>query len=770
MTPDVPQKILSTNDQPRTVPRNPELAWINGYFSGNKGPWRFNGFGLSNDHKPYFNSLLHPESDFTRACVSVEWVAFAEIAQDMDMVYVPCGISSGLRAHEEIDEQNKSRPSPSQKVVTTYQAAEPLGADKHGAIIKRNRADNLDRASVVSRLHSDKMIIAPVIREGAVRELTRTGAFSHWQKYEEEDYMAFWYPVIDRCKGMMLDGDWNYSRNSIWEMMRGVLIQAGQVPSRPMADMEVFDLEDHPMSLLARTQKLTETLQYQLGKGFEAREAATALAQIFTLDEEIRAGTTPGKGVLLHKILKDRPSEELAAMDALKAKFKPVILSQCAHYMRVQDLPEEYRIAARAKPRGMAQNLMDSFQAFAQSISDHASKVLSVLATSALLAKLAENDYKPRRPFDSYERFFEKSAQAKIFEDDLYGNLSGWEKIALPFAIGATETGLYPAAKPMATMILSDLKRGEVGFHRAGAQSDMNEIAGVLGKNMREVISANAEAAEQLKVRLKTEEPGRIVVNCLSFLRIADTIGHFRKMEGAKRFIRSPGTSQPGPQMRLALQMKYLDRNVDRAVFQDGWAYSGDLVQLRVRARLIQAGLVKRPGGPQSPMHLFDAADPKLPKTLLEDIEVLSKEVRRAIEANTPETEQAVALARLIALHELIVDPLLQEVGIETSRELINHSIVDASLTCYDREAAKAICGEAKKLIMQKAALWMPHERMHLDIGEGEAADIKAAKLIQNYRMQDYIEARKALSGEDRLNKTRPSGGGLYVGKHGVIR
>jgi len=756
-------KILGTVAQ-ETEPasKNPELARINSYFDGGNAH-RFNGFGRRNDHDAYFDPKINPESDRTRACVSVEWVAFAEIAQDANMVYVPCGISSGLRAHELLDQQNRSHQTTGgDRAVTTYKAEEYLGPRRHvGMAMEPNKADNLRRARIVGRTQPDNMIIAPVVREGAVRELTRTGAFTRWQRYEEEDFMAFWYPAIDKCKGMVLDGDWNFSRNSIWEMMRGALIQSGEIPSRPGADMDVRDLEGNDVTLLTRAEKVTETLKYQLGKGFETREAATALAQIFTLDEEIRAGTIPVKGTSLHPVLKNRPPEELAAMDRLKTEIEPILLAHCAHYMRLDDLPAKYQDAAKAEPQELTKDQREAFSAFAEGISARSLDILSVKPSRKLMAKLAQSDPSPRREFDSHERFFEKRAQAMMFEDDLYSKLSEWERVALPFAIGATETGLYPTAKPMATMVFTDLKRGKEGFRRAQATGahDMNENAGALGRETAEVISINAQDAEALKAKLKTENPGKIVVNTPSFLRIADTIEHFRKIgvpeDGPHRFVAAPGASETSPQMRLALQMKYLDRNVDRAVFQEGWEHSNDLVQLRVRARLIQAGLVERPAGAQSALRVVSTADTATPETLLDDIKLLTKEVKRAADANVRAPEQAIALARLITLHELLVDPTLQRSGGKPTRELVNTLTADESLTCYNREEARAVSSEAKTLLTDKAALWMPRERLRAEPAADDDVDRVAAKEVQNRRMEDYIKAQDSQRGKKALATQR---------------
>jgi hypothetical protein len=763
--------------------KNPELDRIRRYFNREttEKASRFDGFGKRNDHTDYYDRSVHPESDRTRACVSVEWVAFSEIAQDADMVYVPCGISSGLRAHELLDQQNRAhRATGGEQAVTTYKAEEHLGPKRHhDMVMEPNKADNLRRARITGRTQPDKMIIAPVVREGAVRELTRTGAFSRWQRYEEEDFMAFWYPIIDKCKGMVLDGDWNYSRNSLWEMMRGTLIQAGQIPSRPKSDMDVRDLEGRPVTLQARAEKVVEMLKYQLGKGFEPREAATALAQIFTLDDDIRSGKIQDDS--LHEVLRHRPPAELRAMDSLKAEFKPILLNHCAQLMRLDDLPEEYRTAASAEPQPLPADTLEAFRAFAEGISARSLDILSVQPSRELMARLATSEPSPQRLFDSHERFFEKNAQAKMFEDDLYSKLSEWERLALPFAIGATETGLYPTGKPMATMIFTDLKRGMKGFIRAQAQDpkvhDMNEFAGAQGRDIADIISSNASDAEALKARLKAENPGQIVVNTPSFLRIADTIEHFRKVDRPEdrpnRFIAAPGPSETSPLMRLALQMKYLDRNVDRAVFQEGWEYSNDLVQLRVRARMIQAGLVERPAGSQSPLRVVSAADPATPETLLDDIKLLTREVKRAAAAGVHAPEQALALVRLITLHELLVDPTLQQSGGKQTRELVSTLTADESLTCYNRAEARTVIEEAKELLTDKdtgVAWWIPRERLEVKPSADDDDDKAAAKVVQNRRMDDYIKAQDSQRGGQALAKQRTVHDDVHVARRGAGR
>lgn len=769
---------LETNAAPAFS--NPEFRWISDYFKRLTKPDRYDGFGRSNDHSNlYFDHRIHPETRLTRACLTVQGTAFGEIAQDYDLIYVPCGISSGLDAHEALSRKNSNNRTADKAdeiADSTYKADETLGND-HPLIIARNKNGNLRRGRITGLMHPHAMVIPPVINEAGVRAL-KDQAFARGQRYEEEDCMALWFPAIDRCRYMVLDGDWNFSRNSIWEMMRGTLIQAGLVPSRPDADMDVLDLQGRPLSLLWRAEKMVETLQYQLGKGFDTREAATALAQMFAIHDDILSGALPLEGRKLHSILRNRPAEELRAMEALKEKFKPVVLDHCAQGMRLEDLPREYHDAAKQKPKPLSSAQQQIYRAFAKAISERKSEILSVRPSPEQLALLAKTHAPSQRQFDSYERFFEKRSQSALFEDNLYAKLPEWERLALPFAIGATEIALYPTAHPMATAVFTDLKRGAEGFRRAQeiGIDDMNEFAGAMGRETQEIIAHNLQAAEALKAKLKADEPGRVVVNTPSFLRIADAIERCRP-EG---FVAAEGPSETSPSARLALQMKYLDRNVDRAVFQDGWAHSNDLVQLRVRARLIQAGLIERPHGPQSPLKIFNMHDPNMPQTLLDDISELTQEVRRVAEAGVKAPEQALALARLVALHELLVEPSLSDSTHPVTRELIGSAQADETLTCYDRQIGDQLAQEAKQLLKKELLFFsekegdglIPFERLYAAPDPTDDADHARAKEVQNARMQEYIDAQRGLQGQDwqRVVRGSRTSGDVHVTQRGQTR
>jgi hypothetical protein len=572
---------------------------------------------------------------------------------------------------------------------------------------------------------------------------------------------------------MVLSGDWNYSRNSIWEAMRGVLVQAGLVSTRPDADMSVVDLSGKPLTLHDRAVAIADSLKYQVGKGFEPREAATALAQIFTIDGWLRSGhRADGASPTVHEVLRGRPPAELVAMDRLRAEFEPVIKNHLAGFLRPDDLPDNWQDAIAAtegKNAVVPAALQKKYKKFADSISAHAAEILSVATSPQTMIGAATRAHVQQRLYNSADGYFEKKSGAALFEDDLYARLPEWEQLALKFAIGGTETGMLPAATPFSTFIMADLKRGRRGFEAAQQNNvaDLADLAGKLGRGLARVTAENGAEAEGLKKSLQAEFPFKSIVNTISFLRIADAIEQGRKdydpAERTSRLIAAPGANETSSVMRLALMTKYIDRSADTAVFQEGWERSNDLVQLRLRARLIQAGLVPRPMGDQVGLPVYTyrtapngAAVGAQPETLLDDVSLLTTEVKRCVSAGTRAPEQALALARMLALHDMIADNRL-------SGSLIDPLKIDITLRSYSLGAMQKVKTEAQSLLLTQAALWMPHERLYRPRASDETETQQKGREIQNRLMDPYIRAQQKLGARDLRAKVRRPSSEVHV-------
>ena len=264
--------------------------------------------------------------------------------------------------------------------------------------------------------------------------------------------------------------------------------------------------------------------------------------------------------------------------------------------------------------------------------------------------------------------------RAYIFEDNFYTQIGFendkknnnkqvlvWEGVALRFAIGATEIARFPLNNPMATYISADMKRGPHGAAAAEEEcvDDIEELLGVLGRDSDQVVQANLADAERIKAEQKKAHPARVIMNTPAILRICDAIEKNRMVydgqEGRPRFIAAHGSSKTSPKMRLALELKFIDRKVDRFASQAAWWKSPSEVQKRLRCRLIQAGMAPRPAGDQAGMRVYTQPNLRREENLIDDIKQLTNEVERCVDTGVRAPEQALALLRTITLYKMII-------------------------------------------------------------------------------------------------------------------
>jgi len=723
------------------------------------GPKEFNGIGLGNDNTYYFDPEKHPESDTIKALVSTELIAFFEIFQDCSLVYIPCGISSGLRAHEAA--LIRAKETHAKQAPSTYKIDEFLGSERHyNEVIAPNIQDNLRRSAYVQKLLPHGCIVPPVMREMSVRELVRNSALSGRLKYEEEAFMALWYPLIDHCSHMVLDGDWNYSRNSIWEMTRGVLVQSGLVPFRPKADMEVITINGEPISLLTRTMKLADSLKYSLGKGFEPREAATALAQIFTIDSWLRERDP--RVMRAHKILRHRTKSELAAMDKVRAEIDPLILTYCAGWLRTEDLLLPY-IAAQALGSEHSSNkaephppldrkLASQLKKFADAVSVDKERIIRGDITRETQAQLDRTQTPQQRRFDPEKSIFGPLWRSTIAEDNLFEKLPFWEQTILPFVFGAMEIALFPLQHPAATVLYTDLKRGRLAFSLAQKKriNNIAELPAALGRDtLAEVITPNLAAIEAQKKALKKKNPGRIITATTNFLGITDTLERLR--QNFTGFVAATGANETSPRMRLVLAMKFLERNVEVAIFQEGWEHSDDLVQLRVRARLIQAKQLPRAiEGPVN-LKVYTGKNITFQNTLLDDLALLTEKIEYCAAHGVSMSEQALALLRTLELHDLLVDPQLRRNAID-----INPHHGEVTWRDYDHQKFYDFRARAEKVLFQYPELWpLGPERLISKSVEHDTPERRSAIPVENLLMQNILQAIRSGEGQQQLRKAQ---------------
>ena len=269
--------------------RSRYLDVINGYFN-REHPYAlpiFDSFGLDNDGNYYFDLDNASKAESSRKSEAMdrirwEWVEMMEKYGGQKLTYVPCPITSGIRPSAWIAEQNEANGfDPEKLITTTYKVDRHMGSElMYKSSVAPNVQDNLIRGAMAGARFPDQHMVMPVVREQATKQMSRNPDFSDGDKYEGEEYMALWVPLVDQKEQVIHVPELLHSRNYIHEIMRAVQIQAGLNPTRPEADMNIPDMDGNEIDLIDLYKQLFEVVRYQTGVGIAPREAATALAQL----------------------------------------------------------------------------------------------------------------------------------------------------------------------------------------------------------------------------------------------------------------------------------------------------------------------------------------------------------------------------------------------------------------------------------------------------------------------------------------------------------
>lgn len=575
-------------------------------------------------------------------------IAFTSMYQALaghPAIYLMCAISSGARAHEKTLAYGHN---------TTDRLDETVGGDVFmNDVVLHNNRDNYLLARHCQALLPDKVIIAPTIFEGCVRELKGNPVLSGGRKWQAENFMSLWFPVIDTfCTMNMVNGDWRNSSNSFHEMFRCLLIQAGMVPHRPKADMEAIYADGSPASLLDRSLCVANHLLRYVPRGVHASKPATTLLRMFRLNEMLtRASVNREMGGLidpsrLHPQLLHRDPAEVEGMAWLEAKMRPFIRKHCGPLIISQEgLNPVYGRAGDSK-RFDADKIGQLLEEIRVPPKNDMAPYLAVPAGSS------------PRLFDPHQPTAGSRWHSAQFEGRHYERLGERERALLPFIIGAVETAMNPLASPLTHFIAADLKRGELGLALALREGvkDLAELPGKVGKTFGSL--AKKDAAE-LCAKAVEEERGtpqqHLTLSPLAVAAIDETV--LRHPEA----VAAPGVARHrpyglGPLGRLTLMMKLLERNGGIVRFEPKWEESEDLAQLMVRATLVQLGQVERPGTEANSLTVTNWQRQEIPLPVR--IAALGSVVERYQNAGLPApVEIAKGAAQLLEVADMFTSP-----------------------------------------------------------------------------------------------------------------
>ncbi|MFP4313524.1 MAG: hypothetical protein ACLFR0_04260 [Alphaproteobacteria bacterium] len=254
----------------------------------------FDDFGLDEQDKYYYDlSPLSKGEQKARQAnierITNEFVSFMSVYAKARMMYMACPITSGIYASEWIAKRNEAKNfDPLYTITTTHKLSRHMGGLMNTEVTEPNVRDNLLRGAIAYDNNPDLHPVMPVVREMVVKYMTDNPDYSGGQKYEDVDFMALWYMVIDACDSLVMDGPLTFSRSTDKEINRALMIQAGLHPARPDADMDITDINGTQKDTLEIYKKMVETMRYQVGVGIHPKESLTVILRLHDIFDHLQ--------------------------------------------------------------------------------------------------------------------------------------------------------------------------------------------------------------------------------------------------------------------------------------------------------------------------------------------------------------------------------------------------------------------------------------------------------------------------------------------------
>lgn len=637
--------------------------------------------------------------------------------------------------------------------------------------VKRDVIDPNERAAQGRYLQARKnfpeaFMVPPFDFEGAARTARSSARSAFGRKMEEEDFMGGWYGEVDRLNGLVYEGDIPFSRNGNWEEMRGNLAALGYLNgiTRDDGNFQFYRLDGSYSPFAERAQYSLDYLVYALENSFYAREVATSLAWKLEIDKRLR---DPEYNAKQYKpidvnLISDQLREEYFGdsewakecrkhMDALRGPAEDILKKWFIAHIDEErfikplspEMQQHWHDVQSGKVILNANGLTGSFngQKYPQSLEDlKMDKNNPVIAGSLkriknpdlyLLNGSQTKDLRiidtpippqnnaghggyntipfPRQIADKRDVFTKNTSF--LFDDDFLGKISSErEKMAVQLFVGAAMTSISPFEHPSWTFILHDVERNTHAKKVADAEGfkDLKETAQFLNDKDRfetEIVQPASDDVMAVKTKYLDElaENGQALPPVITQLDMMAAHGLFGKLDHLTAVDGQKGSTSEG---RMALRMKMLDLFASELILPDNnWAVSEDQVQHVMRATLIQCGVINRGWMDNYNMVLKDA-DLK-PLSLYDRIVPIYDWLKKSVKDGVQVKEHAKALARLIQIHEMYIDPEFNR----DQKTPIKFESVHESLTSYyltqDRFKMDKLYPEIRNFLLDNCADWL---------------------------------------------------------------
>ncbi|QQG35329.1 MAG: hypothetical protein HYS17_07165 [Micavibrio aeruginosavorus] len=735
-------------------------------------------------------------ADRLKAQPVVAYAAVNAVSRGVKLVFPPGAMSNGYAAYALADDyggkiKQATAREEGQGYKTTQRLKHRVAAEElMNRVVLPNRIQNGVVNSIARALYPDKGVMGVIGFEGSIRTTRTNNALSQGATFQDWTFERWWGPRVIDSAAMMLHADHAYSRYGALEEILGDQIQCGLLDDYrahvgPGRNYDIVDAKGESITLADRAWETAKHIVDVVERGYRTDLAVAALAARFQLDDWLRgAEGSPIDAKKVHPVLANRSADELARMDRLKELMLPYIAAKCSAWIkhqqheRLNDYFEKNVLvhntdydAEKTKalvkelfayqPRGGFVHPVLDGRAPAERAAQASSR--AAFAQSAAKGKIQARDDKYFVP------------RARLFEDHHFGLLSVWEQAALKFILPAMESADLPVNASKRYFYLCDPKGGQLAgdwarkhghayLKEAQSAEDMIDRKGNFFKAVIEKNDRQARAAlENLAASPELAERGvGNISGTVDFLDIRQAATQNRAFVAAK------GAQRYSSRAHLALQMEFLDRNVEGLVVGPEWHNHPQHNQMVVRAVMNAVGLIERGyDGGKYQMEIFEC-DPKakgasasLRKLDLYDlVAAMAKSVEAGLDQapHVPDKATYLACARLLEITDKLVDPgrcnlaysMDRETGRQSAHELIDWRAVDPELTGFmyvdpaKRAALTASQGGGALSLRDR----LRDKLLRIGVIEFEPKDLEGLS-------KDYEAAWIKVHGEDALQRYR---------------
>lgn len=703
-----------------------------------------------------YDPAPEPGLDYTRRLIEqtkVAYIAANEASANLSFAFLPCSMSNGWLAYELAEDYAHTLKAATQaKTGEAFLTTQNLKtyvapAELLNRVILPNRLANQALLDQAEKRFPDFALIGPVDFEGPIRSTRTDHALSQGATFQDWTFESWWLPRVSDCDRIILAGDHAYSRYANVEELLGDLVQCGIYHDlRNGRQMDITDLNGHAVPLCDRAWERAKHIVNVVERGFRTDLAAMVLMAQFQLHDWLQNENGPLDRSRIHPALLNRSRADVARMEKLKNLMLPYLADKCLGWTPWQQDPNvkafcEAQVLPQAgKGRDIAevQKALFSYQpkggfiyppeTIAKALGSQPANqgAFTGSATPKLNTRRAGIATAKRRGTEG--DYFGAQWGAEIFEDNLFDRLSTWEKAALPFLLGSMEAHRLPENNARAAFYSCDAKGGTI----ARDWLDTRGLAWVKEAKTkefaREVIKPTMarDAAAIDSLRHDGCMAGQHIKNVVSTHNILNIDA---AVERRRIFVAASGPDRLTSSARLALQMKWLDRNADMLVVRPGWEIAADDAQLVVRGMLLATGLIERPAQSAYQMQIvtdtgIGHGTERLQKQDLGDlILALAPQLNKwlSLDDPPPARELYVAAARLLHILDMYVDPGRMNIAREkngktggvTAHTVIAWDKVDSDLTWFYHGAPekKASVVDAartlRQLLLDKGVLYM---------------------------------------------------------------